>query len=313
MLSLLLVMGCAPEVLDAPAGSGPGPVEQDGRVTESFVDGFGPVDMVFVVDQTPDAAYLVGRLSDAAPAFFAEVADLDVQVGVIKGSMSDPTQGQGKLLVAGGSAFTRSTDPDPASIFQLQLAQVGQEDSSSMRARAALWTLVELKRDIARNQGFLRGGPVIAVVVSNDAERSGANPISSAEFAEWAYEENVSVHGIVPVGTGCEDEVGSVFGDSFHDEIEALGGQALDVCATDFTPLFEQLSTLVRRAQGELLLERPAVADSIRVSIDFEDQPIELQACAGCDVSYVPERNAVRLDLVVPNGTPIEVSYTERR
>ena len=221
-----------------------------------------PMDLLIVVDASSWMVEEHTRLVAAGGGLLEalEATSLDYHVGVA--TMSPESSLAGKLVTHSGNRFVTPSTPDAAAVFS-SLLDVGTHGAGG-EGRAAVYTLLELTPDIPRNHGFYREEATLDVVFVTDVEdRSGSVPVSAPEFSTWIQHEKpperlAVAHGIVGVEQPTCALVGP--GLQYLAVIEATGGEVLDVCTSDYTPLLERI---VERRNQDVRVELPELPTEV--------------------------------------------------
>lgn len=194
----------------------------------------GMVDILFVIDNScsmyEEQTALGHSFDDIINPI--ELAGLDFHVGVVSTDMDDPRQ-SGKLRQAGGLRYLDNSTPDITTAFR-SMAQMGTSSSYAEKGRAATFAAIEELGD-GFNKGFYREDAHLAVVVlSDEDDYSGSDPVTRAQFIRWmktlkASEDMVSFNSIVgPLGncsTAAEE------GTDYLVVTDQVGGTHTSICS----------------------------------------------------------------------------------
>lgn len=292
------------------------------------------VDVLFIVDNSCSMSEEQAALSDNFPDFmdYFVGSGLDYHIGVISTDMSDTANHAGKLQVAGGLSFIDENTPNPANIFA-QMASLGTNGDFEEKGRAAAYTMVEIKRDIPRNEGFYRDDAALHLVfISDEEDQSGANPVSRLEFREWMENlkwspEMVTAHGVFFIpNTSCP--AGDTPGAEYQAYTDWTDGVAFSLCEPNWAPLLEELGLQTSGLKREYFLSKipvttPWSIDVKVVVVNEEGAEVTLgfPSClsgdevtdATCRAAYSPGRNSVTfLDYVPDPLSQVLVTYNIR-
>ena len=290
------------------------------------------VDVLFVVDNSCSMYEEQLLLSQNFPDFMDYFVDsgLDYHIGVVSTDMDDVANHAGKLRVAAGASYIDSETANPIAAFSV-MANMGTNGAVAERGRAAAYTMVELKPDIARNAGFYRDDAALHLVfISDEEDQSGNFPIGAAEFRTWmqnkkATPDMVSAHSIVGIpGQTCAaiDTAGS----QYISYTNATAGVLFDLCESDWAPLLDELGLQTSGLKREYFLSKIPVTDpltlGVQVNVAQDDGRVlvlRFPTCmvgeedAVCRVTYNPGRNSiVFLDYLPDPLAEILVEYNIR-
>lgn len=263
-----------------------------GPTTEQFiVEADPPIDILFALDKSCSMTDDRNNLGNAFESFINEI-DLvtqDWQIGVVTDDNGCFEQGiitattpdyQGVFInaVTGGSIFN---EPDLTEAL-LELVDVSLRETGSTGC----------------NAGFVRGNTVLhIVIVSDEPEQSGTDwSVWVANYQGGMSDPNLLViSGVVDVG-GCESGA-----DGYTQAVSATGGTLLDICDNDWDTFAAQLGGASAETLRTFLLSATPDPESIEVAVDGTTY-------AG-GWHYDAARNAVVVDVDLPEGAEVEVTY----
>lgn len=238
---------------------------------------YPPADILFVIDNSCSMIEEQARLADNIPNFIDPLlaTGLDVHIGVISTDMEDQADHAGKLQIAAGVNFIDADTPTPSNVFG-QMANMGVEGSFEEKGRAAAYSMVELKPDIPRNEGFYRPEATLSFIfVSDEEDQSAANPVTRNEFRQWMETkkqrpEDVVAHGFFFIpGSSCP--AGDTPGAEYQAYVNWTGGVAFSMCETDWSPgLVEMIEPLLDSARVDL----PEVPEPASVVVFLDDEEL---------------------------------------
>lgn len=284
--------------------NGPGIADQRGlsEPGRSYADTFTtpldpPVDLLFAVDQSCSMDDDAARLAASFSAFIAGVETVTSgwHLGVV--TMDDGCFNGGVLT--SGAAGLEATFADA----------VARGTDGEVLNDEALLRLVDLAlRETAPsgcNEGFLRAGaPLHVVVVSDEPEQSTA--IAAAWTWDYWLERHrayVAADPLLQV-SGVVDKDGCSDGDAGYAEvIAATGGARLSICTTDWAAHVASLAAVSTGRAYTFELSEPAVAATVRVSVDGRAWETGW--------SYIEAMNAVAFPWLEP-GSRVDVTYGAR-
>lgn len=290
------------------------------------------VDVLFIVDNSCSMSEEQRLLADNFPDFMDYFTDsgLDFHIGVISTDMEDTANHAGKLRRVNGLSYIDQDTTNPAGAFSL-MANMGTGGAIQEQGRAAAYTMVELKPDIPRNEGFYREDAALHLIfISDEEDQSGNVPVSLAEFRTWMRNKKtspdmVTAHSIVGIpGQSCAaiDTAGS----QYIAYADATGGVLFNLCEPDWSPLLEELGLQTSGLKREYFLSRiprtsPLTLEVEVITKDLDGNPVTLRfptCVAGeetdeCRVAYNPGRNSiVFLDYTPDALAEILVQYNPR-
>lgn len=222
-----------------------------GTLAEQATEAFGgrvlPVDVLFVIDDSPsmveEQAALVAGARELVGRLARERVDFRLAV-----TTTDPTR-RGALLEQGGQRWIDGTTADPVAAFAALVASVGTLGAGTETGLdAALWAL-----DGAVNGGFVRADARLAVVLVSDEE--DASPRAPIHYAERLAalkprqpELSATLSAVVVLASdrpGCAG-AGATVGRRYTEAAALSGGSLASLCAADWTtslaPITAQLA-----------------------------------------------------------------------
>jgi hypothetical protein len=319
-LVVLVAAGCASETSisggeDAFGVDNPAQLDtqkQEDRIVQVTTP---QVDVLFAIDNSCSMAEEQAALTDNFDLFmqFFLQSGLDYHVGVISTDMADP-QHQGKLRESRGLRFIDSETEDPTDVFR-SMAQMGTSGSGDERGRESIYEAVERKKN-GFNKDFIRErGSLHIVIISDEDDHSGTNPIGRNEFAEYLLDlkpnpDNVSFSSIVHPESFSN---GGVFGDEEPGAeylwiTRSVGGIEWDIRTEDWGTVLELLGVQASGLKREFFLSQLPVEGSIEVTVLYEG--VVFGFTEGDQWVYDPSRNSVRFLEYVPEAlAEVYVTY----
>lgn len=142
------------------------------------------------------------------------------------------------------------------------------------------------------------------VVISDEDDDSGTNPISQPEFVDWLLNlkyapDMVNFSSIVtPVG-GCIDA--SEEGIEYLEVTEAVGGISWSICNSNWALVLDELGMQASGLKREFFLSELPVIESIEVWVEFEGvtRVFDRGSCEDC-YEYIDSRNSIVFNQFVP-------------
>ena len=315
---------------------------EDLPITDSFVLEPGPVDILWVIDNSGGMSEVQSAIGDAFPNLEAELSALaiDWQMGILSTDMSDPEHRGRMIEIAGdGSVFMDPSFPGVTTRFA-QRVRLGEEGSPVERGLEASWAALSSPLGTHDNEGFLRDEARLAIVfVSDDedcshegglstesSEACAADPAGLVAVSDYLvrYEGlkedplDVSVHAVVETGSTAESE-GCGGGNPSTRLVAAArstGGLVAPLCG-ELAPTFTELGLQLTGRRSAFPLSRRPDSDSISVRLETTDVLGEPPTDVPRDVAmqsgwtWHEGSNTVRLwgDMIPPLGTSVVVRY----
>jgi hypothetical protein len=249
----------------------PGPffLAEDGLVQAPYQLA-GPVDLLFVVDNTCSMSEAQQQLADSFPQVLGDLRDrdLDYHVGVTSTDMaSDYNGSQGKLHQVAGANYIQPETDDPVGYFEAMVS-MGTYGSPIEQGLAAAYTAIELEHD-GVNRYFLRDESALSIVIVSDEPDFTPNTfISDEDFGQWMLDlgesrPSVAFHSLVWATDTTYTEVTA-----------AVGGQTADIAGSEWPSFFEGVTS---EFGGFLILDPPAgEAPAAWVDPASGEEPYEL-------------------------------------
>lgn len=316
----VLLLGCSEYDVSStlpPAGiANPRPLEQ---VTQSdkLVQVTTPeVDILWVIDNSGSMQDEQDALVANFPVFmdFFLGSGLDYQIGVVSTDM-DQLSHQGKLQGLGQTLWIDQDTVNPIAAFGA-MAGLGISGSATEAGIAANYTAIEVEsRPGGYNEGFYRvDASFHAVVISDENDQSGTNPVSKAEFIDWLLQlkpdpDNVTFSSIVnePNCAQCGIFGGETAGASYIDVTQAVGGILHPIHNEDWADVLEQLGVQASGLKREFFLSQLPVPGTIEVRVEENGQAFVF--VEDVDWTYSASRNSVTMVEYVPS--PLAEVYVD--
>ena len=294
------------------------------------------VDILFVIDNSCSMFEEQNLLANNFGPFmeFFTGSGLDYHIGVISTDMSNTANHAGKLQQAGGVSYIDDSMPfQQANSLFGQMAIMGTGGDFEEKGRAAAYTMVELKPDIPRNEGFYREDASLQMIfISDEEDQSGGNPVTRQEFRQWMETKKespdlVTAHAIIdPPGQPCPQ--GDTDGEEYNRYVSWTGGVLFNLCTNDWGPFMDELGIQTSGLKREFFLSKLPVLDpwSIDVKVvvtNEDDQELTLgfESCMageeveqeGCEVIYNAGRNSIVFLEYIPDPfAQVLVTYNIR-
>lgn len=226
---------------------------------------YPPADVLVVVDNSCSMSAFQSQLSAQMGALLPGLLDsgLDVHVGVTTTDTFTTGPGnKGTLRPVAGERFITPTTPDAESIFA-SMVNAGTAGHYDETGRAAAYTLIELKWDVPANVDFYRPeGTLHVVFVSDEEDLSTPDPVTRAEFIEWAldlktFPQDVVMNGVFYIpGTVCQQAFEPA-GTAYNAYVDQTGGEKVSICAADWSVGLEAMVDRVLATARVTLPEDP--------------------------------------------------------
>jgi hypothetical protein len=262
------------------------------------------VDVLWIVDNSCSMVEEQRSLTDSFGKFMNYFlgSGLDYHVGVTSTDMDTPGY-RGELREANGVKWIEEGTADPIRTFKT-MARMGTDGSADEKGRAAAYTALELKRD-GVNAGFLREDAYLSVIViSDENDYSGTNPISLDGFVDWlstvkAEPDSVTFSSIVGPEGGCSSASGDAeAGREYLRVTRQVGGIEWSICDSDYEQMLEELGVQAAGLKREFFLSQVPVPGTVSVWVmEGEDRKDFAETT---DWVYDRNRNSVQFATFVP-------------
>lgn len=267
-------------------------------VTESFAWTPPPVDMLFVIDSSSS---MTGRVAELAatmgPLMDAWIErEIDFHVGVVD---IDDVAVQGQLIEAGGRKWVDPTMVDPGERLQ-QLVELVGDPSTVEAGLAASFKALNMTGPGEYNEGFLRDGSDLAVLVATDEpDQSDPGLITPQGYVTWL------------LGLRPEADLVGFHAFAASDDYLAVANQTDGVSwNVDNSPYGPALAAITTTLEYEnaFVLSQDADEATIAVRVlEPDGDEVELDAA---EVGYASGSRSVDLeDFWPPAGSTIEITY----
>jgi hypothetical protein len=304
-----------------------GELTATGQRTDRFVQQDGnKVDVLFVVDNTASMVEEHPRLVSAIPAFVsaAQGAGVDLNIAVTTTGI-DPVSSAcpggakggeaGRLFPVDNSApriLTLSTSNLVARLqSNVQVGQCAQVEQGLEALRRALTAPLVNSADDPRtalpsdgNAGFLRDEAALAVVFVGDEDDH--SPDSVEDYVHWlrslkgqGQPQRSALYAIAPTASSCSTAGGT--GTRYAEAAARTGGDVLSVCASDYSPLLQQVANKAFSPQDAFPLSGTPEVGSLAVTVNGQPQSSGWSYDAGLNQVVFSPRPAA--------GAVIDVSY----
>ncbi|MEN0065308.1 MAG: vWA domain-containing protein [Myxococcota bacterium] len=321
-LLTLVVAGCSSE---PGLGQAPDPValdetaEPQGEIqVDTFVQATVPTsDVLFVVDNScsmeNEQSALGGNFSSFLDVMFA--SEIDFHIGVVATDMTDPDH-QGRLRSSGEYRWIDPETPDAALRFA-SMVGLGIDGDPQERGRAAAFTALEVLAD-GWNQGFLRRDASLhLVVVSDENDASGPEPIGRDEFVGYLRGLKVapftttfsSVVGPKGAQLGPFSPCSAEYGAEYLAVTDAVGGLDQSICEEDWGALLGELGSVASGLRTEFFLTRRPVPESISVEVERDGELEEFEGPRSGWIHQARRNQVAFVGYLPPEGAIVRVRY----
>jgi hypothetical protein len=305
---------------------------EDPYFEETFQQGEpGPVDILWVVDNSGSMEDEILRVKNEFDVFIGEFVemDLDFHIGAVTTDMDDPAQ-SGQLQ--GSPTYFDETHTDPSTAFGATIDSIyASVGSGSERGLEAVQTALQEPALSGANAGFFRdttedGTPVAihTIVVTDEDDDSS---VSASSFSSWynglkADPETANFSAICgdPVSSsnwmgGCMEwdttsgrMLEASAGTKYVDAVDATGGYWASICSAEFSEALQYLSleTMGMSAVYELTYVPSSIALTV---VEVEGERISYSAVDGW--TYTTDNNAVNFhgEAIPEPSASIYVNY----
>lgn len=323
------VVGCNDNRLES-AAQPPTPT----TITETYTQGgvTPPVDVLWIIDNSgsmsDDQASLAAGFSAFAP--YLQNLNLDFHLAVVTSDMDDPTE-SGRLI--GSPLILDANTPNLEAAFAAN-AQVGSQGSGVEQGLAAIKAALSDPLLSGPNAGFLRPDAILEVVILSDEDDHSLLPgVSEPSQAQqddptWCNTNcvgtgnyvgfllglkggnaaKVNVSAIVTTDSGCAGVNGSTIGSRYVEVANELHGAVGSICSDDYTPLLDQIGSIVASLATAFPLGAAPDPSSITVTVNGQTVPEDAQN----GWQYDPNSNSITFapSAVPPGCAQVQIQYT---
>lgn len=261
------------------------------------------VDVLFIIDNSGSMQEEQAALTSSFPEFmkFFSGSSLDYHMGVVSTDMDDRDH-RGKLQGWGDDLWLDDTTTDAEVVFSA-MATLGIGGSGDERGLDAAHDAVELSEPGGYNEGFIRDGAALHMIVISDED--DASDLSPDAFAAWAnglreYGELVSFSSIVNQPGCCSGGPLATEspGRAYMDATDLVGGVKYDIRSDDWDSVLEDLGVRASGLSKEFFLTQQPVEDTIEVWVVADGTTLTLDR--GTEWTYNGRRNSVLMDAFTP-------------
>ncbi len=305
---------------------------EDPYFEETFHQGEpGPVDILWVVDNSGSMEDEIIRVKDEFDVFIGEFVNLglDFHIGAVTTDMDNPQQSG---ILQGSPTYFDNTYADPESAFGTTIDSIySSVGSGSEKGLEAVQAALQDPLLSNENAGFYRdttddGTPVAihTIIVSDEDDDSS---VSSSSFASW-YNSLKSDPDTANLSAICGDPVTSTnwmggcmewdtssgrmleasAGTKYVDVVDATGGYWASICTAEFSEALQYLSleTMGMSAVYELTYEPSSIA---LTTVQVDGASISYSAVDGW--TYTTDNNALNFhgDAIPEPSAEIYVNY----
>jgi len=305
-------------------------------VAESFTQGNAgnQIDILIINDNSISMAPLQAKLAARFGSLISSISDMDYHVGMTTTDLDSSQHNQGgRLMTWAGTATTVLTPsiPNAAAVFSSTVVRPetvncdpiwGGDSCPSGNEQAMLASMAAMMQKDAANSGFFREKtPLVLVILSNEDEKSTAP--SGATSAQSVLDTFNQIFGagkqfvvfsiiVKPGDVGCLNEQRAAAGTVFNPEqysaygtrayelAQRTGGQAISICASDYSQPLAEASLSMRRLVTSYSLKAAPKSGNIKVTF-----------VPKASIGYHVEGQRLILDSAPPFGTKISVEYEE--
>ncbi len=296
------------------------------NATETFLAdaGEGKVDILFVDDNSVSMETEQAALGSKFPSFVAELTGLDWQAGITTTDCSTGPWGIcGSLLnMTGTPSYILSPNVTGFDqVFNMTIqrpetpgcAAQGQCPSGLEEAMKAASTAID-KRN-TNNAGFFRNDAALAIVVLTDEDEQSDGTLPTATKPQAVVNKVVAAFGpnkkfksyaitILPGDAAClkqqqDQQNGIGFYGTYAVELARLtGGQAVSICAPDYSVTLRQIGQDLRKLTQAVSLSRTPIPSTVQVTFT----PAQ-------NITWTVSGNTILFSRAVSAGTKIDVYY----
>jgi hypothetical protein len=287
-----------------------GEANATGINTDLFPPLGNKLDVLLVIDDTCSMMEHAPRLSTQLPLLLSGLLsrNIDFRLGFLT------AVGQDGVLrrTPGGAKWLTQSTPDLSARYAEFTTWTGQAGGVSCEAPVLAALTAPYVNDPARNGGFLRPDAALEVLCITDTTEGAyvldrILPVKEGGRLRWDV--------IGPTGPGTVGCTVNWYPNRTGHQAytQATGGKILDLCATDWSPLLNELAAQTTGPRSLFPLRvTPDPLGSLPFTVAVAGQDVRATTDGGTPVwAWEPVRNAVRFTpLSAPPATdPVEISY----
>lgn len=305
-------------------------------VAESFTQGNAgnQIDILIINDNSISMAPLQAKLASRFASLISSISDMDYHIGMTTTDLDSKKYNQGgRLLTWAGTATNVLTPsiPNASAVFSATVVRPetvncdpvwGGDSCPSGNEQALLASMAAMMQKDTANAGFFREKtPLVLVILSNEDEQStGAAGSATAQnvldtFSQiFGSSKQLVTYSIIvkPGDAACLKEQRDASGDIFNSQqysaygthafelASRTGGQALSICAQDYSQPLAEASLSMRRLVTSYPLKTNPKNGNVKVTFTPSTK-----------IGYHVEGRRLILDSAPPYGTKIVVEYEE--
>lgn len=312
----------------------PTPVVASKAVAESFVQGNAgnQIDILIINDNSMSMYPLQAKLASRFGSLISSISDMDYHIGMTTTDLDSPNFNQGgRLLTWAGTTTTVLTPsiPNPAAVFASSVVRQetincdGTIDKCpSGNEQPLLATMAAMTQKDSANAGFFRDKtPFVLVILSNEDEQSTAPPGSttvqnvldtfnstfgtSKQFVAFSIvvkpgDDQCLKDQRAAAGNVPDPWDYSAFGTRAFELSQRTGGQAISICAADYSQPLADASLAMRR-----------LVTSYPLKMAPKNGQVQVTFTPDAKIGYHVEGQKLILDSAPPHGTKIDVVYEQ--
>lgn len=281
-----------------------------GENVERFPAGSTKLDLLLVIDDSCSMMDKLTTLNTQLPRVLTALLsnNVDFRIGVIDANGS--TDGVLRTTASGLRWVTPSTPALSAEFAELT-AYTGLLDNEGCEGPVLRALTPPNASDPLRNGGFLRPDSMLSVVCITDVSDQNffVQEISQAKGAGRRF----TWDDIGPVGPGTMQCGTSYFPRTGPTHRGTTGGQLLDICSTDWSPVLNEVASRPTGSRTFFPLQgTPDLLNTLPLTVNVSGQNVEASTDAGTSVwSWESSPNAVVFSpLYAPLASqPVSISY----
>jgi hypothetical protein len=269
-------------------------------VTESFTYTAVPVDILLVIDASSSMVghteSMIGALESLVDTWIAR--NIDFRVGVLNIDEDEVDDDHGHLIEIAGLKWVEPTSPTPGLLLREMVDSV--DDPSTVESgRMAVYKALELMGPGEPNEGFLREGTELAIVVHGD-ETDQSVGVTPQEFVDYIVALRPD-----PLLRGFHSIVGT---DDYLDLTTQIGGIAWSVDNEPYGPALDAITATIEGNNAFVVaLEANEDYDITARVTEPDGTVVDL---TDADVTYDEDTRTVDLGTYFPiTGATVEITY----
>ena len=245
------------------------------KFTEHFPPVTGPLDVLFVVDDSTSMSRRAVAVTSAATELVRQLAaaGADLHVGA---TSANPAADRGTLVELDGARWLDSATPDLAVAAGRLVGLIAPARNDGKAATEAAYLAITGAAIGGPNLGFLRPEASLAIVAISDAndDSTRLSDVYSSSFFDVTairHDRPVTFHALVMLPSdpqGCFQGTSSLPGPKYVAVAERTGGKSASLCAADWATSLPPLVEVMNGRRAVFHIDPPGSPPSLEVYVD---------------------------------------------